>query len=245
MRKNVPGPRTRLSTLPASLRCAYGDMCRGDLGLMFFLLRMAFWLGVVLILLPSGAAQQNVPSSQVDASDAVSAASATVGDLRNFCTRQPDACTVGSQVAHRTRLQGAGRRKDALRSLDRRAGAARHRIARQRQHRQRSGNGKASLEKASQNTLTPADLRRPGADRRAARTPSPQPDPIAMTQIVRPRRADVHAHGLCGPTPTARRPPAMTPYIRVGHGTALRWRISRRLSRISRSLTTGTIVIAI
>ena len=65
---------------------------------MFFLLRMAFWLSLVLILLPMGSSQQ-VPPSDVGTTDAISAASATVGDLRQFCTRQPDACTVGSHVA--------------------------------------------------------------------------------------------------------------------------------------------------
>ena len=41
-----------------------------------------------------------VPSvSDVGAANAISAASATVSDLRGFCSRQPDACTVGSQVA--------------------------------------------------------------------------------------------------------------------------------------------------
>jgi hypothetical protein len=70
----------------------------GDVGVMFFLLRMAFWLSIVLILLPTGTSQQ-VPANSVGATDAISAASATVGDLRQFCTRQPDACTVGSHVA--------------------------------------------------------------------------------------------------------------------------------------------------
>ena len=65
---------------------------------MFFLLRMAFWLGLVLILLPAATAQRT-PSSEVDAASAIAAASATVGDLRGFCGRQPEACTVGSQVA--------------------------------------------------------------------------------------------------------------------------------------------------
>jgi hypothetical protein len=65
---------------------------------MFFLLRMTFWLGLVLILLPTGSSQPQ-PASAVGATDAISAASATVGDFRQFCTRQPDACTVGSQVA--------------------------------------------------------------------------------------------------------------------------------------------------
>ncbi len=66
---------------------------------MFFLLRMAFWLSIVLMLLPSGTAQQAPATDNVAASDAISAASATVQDLRGFCARQPDACTVGSHVA--------------------------------------------------------------------------------------------------------------------------------------------------
>jgi hypothetical protein len=70
----------------------------GDVGVMFFLLRMAFWLSIVLILLPAGTSRPQ-PENTVAATDAISAASATVGDLRQFCTRQPDACTVGSHVA--------------------------------------------------------------------------------------------------------------------------------------------------
>jgi Family of unknown function (DUF5330) len=67
---------------------------------MFFLLRLAFWLGVVLLLLPSGGgSQHSAATNSVSASQAISAASATVGDLRGFCARQPDACSVGSQVA--------------------------------------------------------------------------------------------------------------------------------------------------
>jgi Family of unknown function (DUF5330) len=71
----------------------------GDVGFMFFLLRMAFWLGLVLVLLPTGAAHRSQAGNGINASEAISAASATVGDVREFCTRQPDACTVGSQVA--------------------------------------------------------------------------------------------------------------------------------------------------
>jgi len=65
---------------------------------MFFLLRMAFWLSIVLILLPSNSAQQTA-AADVGAADAISAASATVQDLRGFCERQPDACSVGTRVA--------------------------------------------------------------------------------------------------------------------------------------------------
>jgi Family of unknown function (DUF5330) len=66
---------------------------------MFFLLRLAFWLGVVLLLLPSSGGNQQNAANNVSASQAISAASATVGDLRGFCARQPDACSIGSHVA--------------------------------------------------------------------------------------------------------------------------------------------------
>ena len=65
---------------------------------MRFLLRLAFWLSVVVILLPRSESQP--PSgTQVSASEAVAAASATIGDMAKFCDRQPDACTVGTQAA--------------------------------------------------------------------------------------------------------------------------------------------------
>ena len=69
---------------------------------MFFLLRMAFWLSVVLVLLPSGGPQQRTataPSAELGAMETISAASATVSDMRGFCSRQPEACAVGSQAA--------------------------------------------------------------------------------------------------------------------------------------------------
>jgi hypothetical protein len=65
---------------------------------MFFLLRVAFWLTIVLALLPSGGAKQSA-QAQVGATEAVVAASAAVSDMTNFCDRQPDACVVGAQAA--------------------------------------------------------------------------------------------------------------------------------------------------
>ena len=97
MRKNVPDDQTQPSMLPDTVPPQATMFVAGDVGVMFFLLRMAFWLSIVLILLPTGMSQQ--PGNSVAATDAISAASATVGDLLQFCTRQPEACTVGSQVA--------------------------------------------------------------------------------------------------------------------------------------------------
>ncbi|MCC6776702.1 MAG: DUF5330 domain-containing protein [Hyphomicrobiales bacterium] len=65
---------------------------------MRFLVRMAFWLTIILVLLPSGGSQSTSKTS-VSAIDAVSAAAATVSDMRSFCERQPEACSVGSQAA--------------------------------------------------------------------------------------------------------------------------------------------------
>jgi hypothetical protein len=66
---------------------------------MFFLLRMAFWLGLVLVLLPRDKTTDADKGPQIGASQAVSAATAAVSDMSQFCTRQPAACEVGGQAA--------------------------------------------------------------------------------------------------------------------------------------------------
>ncbi len=79
---------------------------------MFFLLRMAFWLGLVLVLLPTGKTPDADKASQVDPAQAVTAAGAAVADMAQFCNRQPQACEVGGQAASAVgaRMQ-AGARK--------------------------------------------------------------------------------------------------------------------------------------
>jgi hypothetical protein len=66
---------------------------------MFFLLRMAFWLGLVLVLLPRDKAPGTEKTPQIDATQAVSAATAAVSDVSQFCKRQPAACEVGGKAA--------------------------------------------------------------------------------------------------------------------------------------------------
>ena len=66
---------------------------------MFFLIRAAFWLTIVLALLPSGGTQQSAQAAKIDATDAVVAAGAAVSDVSGFCDRQPGACVVGAQTA--------------------------------------------------------------------------------------------------------------------------------------------------
>jgi Family of unknown function (DUF5330) len=128
---------------------------------MFFLLRMTFWLGLVLVLLPFGSTQHNSSGNEVSASEAISAASATVGDLRGFCGRQPDACTVGSQVASAIGYRAQAGAKMLYEALSeamapRETGSVGNNVS-------KTMGGKASAEKSaaerpSQSTLTPADL---------------------------------------------------------------------------------------
>jgi hypothetical protein len=160
MSKNVPDLPTSLSMPPASLRPGAAGYAAGDAGVMFLLLRMAFWLGVVLILLPSSFTQRGPSTNDVGTADAISAASATVEDLRGFCTRQPDACTVGSHMATAIGYKaqaGAKMLYDVLSEA-----LAPHDTGSLARGAGNGGDAKSaqtkSAQRASQNTLTPADL---------------------------------------------------------------------------------------
>lgn len=66
---------------------------------MFFLARMAFWLGLVLVLLPTEKTPESEKLPQIGATEAVTAAGAAMSDVSQFCVRQPAACEIGSQAA--------------------------------------------------------------------------------------------------------------------------------------------------
>lgn len=66
---------------------------------MRFLLRITFWLGLVLVLLPRDKTPESDKLPQIGAADAVQAATAAVSDMSQFCKRQPAACEVGGQAA--------------------------------------------------------------------------------------------------------------------------------------------------
>jgi hypothetical protein len=69
----------------------------GTDGVMFFLLRVAFWLSIVVVLLPSGP-KTNPNAPEVSTFEAISAAQAALNDARGFCQREPGACVVGAQA---------------------------------------------------------------------------------------------------------------------------------------------------
>ncbi|MDH6259554.1 DUF5330 domain-containing protein [Bradyrhizobium sp. BR13661] len=66
---------------------------------MRFLLRITFWLGLVLVLLPRDKTPESDKLPNIGAADAVQAATAAVSDMSQFCKRQPAACEVGGQAA--------------------------------------------------------------------------------------------------------------------------------------------------
>lgn len=117
---------------------------------MFFLLRMAFWLGLVLVLLPREKTTESEKLPQVGASEAVSAASAALSDMGQFCKRQPAACEVGGQAAtvlgHRAQ---DGARKIYQIITDKRAADHTSSIG---------GDGAAPESVSAPDTLTPEDL---------------------------------------------------------------------------------------
>jgi len=67
---------------------------------MFFLLRTAFWLTLVLVLLPlgSGREQAQTAEEKLDPVSAYLAAQATVSDIGGFCQRNPEACETGNDA---------------------------------------------------------------------------------------------------------------------------------------------------
>ncbi|MBS1181265.1 MAG: hypothetical protein H6Q99_1145 [Proteobacteria bacterium] len=70
---------------------------------MMFLLRTAFWLSVVIFLIPvDHSAEQQAETAKlqpIGALEAASAAQATLSDMSGFCGRNPTACDIGGRVA--------------------------------------------------------------------------------------------------------------------------------------------------
>jgi hypothetical protein len=121
---------------------------------MMFLLRTAFWLAVVLALLPSFGPKASAPAaSGVEATEAVTAASETLGDMIGFCSRQPNACATGVHLASAIgqRAQAGAKMLYGMvgEQLAKSEGAAEDGAP---------ANASAADVKVSQNTLTPADL---------------------------------------------------------------------------------------
>lgn len=61
------------------------------------IVRAAFWLSALIMLLPADK-ESGATAPSVGVVDAVVAAGTTVGDLSQFCTRNPNVCVTGHGV---------------------------------------------------------------------------------------------------------------------------------------------------
>ena len=130
---------------------------------MFFLIRTAFWLSIVILLLPTPDSMKTPDG--VGAAKAVSAASATMSDMKQFCARQPDAGEVGSAALTQFGHKAQASAKWLYEFLSEKLGTE--------QTASVKAEPKPTLIEldSSQNTLTPADttpaFRGPGPQRQA------------------------------------------------------------------------------
>ena len=61
---------------------------------MSFLIRAAFWLSLVILILPADR-ENTSDNASLSTSEALVAAQATVRDFTSFCSRQPEVCAAG------------------------------------------------------------------------------------------------------------------------------------------------------
>jgi hypothetical protein len=134
---------------------------------MRFLIKAAFWLTIVAIFLPTPEPAPTPSGQQIGAVEAVSAAGAAIGDLRQFCVRQPEACVVGSQAAVALGHKAQSGAKMLYDLLSDKAGETGSIGAKP---------DAATASRASQHTLTPADTA-PAWRAPVWRGPEPRPDP--------------------------------------------------------------------
>ena len=66
---------------------------------MGFLIKSAFWLSLVLLLIPFGG-EGSGDEASVGAVETFIAARAVIGDVAGLCERRPDACEVGKSALH-------------------------------------------------------------------------------------------------------------------------------------------------
>ncbi|WP_319484426.1 DUF5330 domain-containing protein [uncultured Cohaesibacter sp.] len=61
---------------------------------MSFLIRAAFWLSLVILILPADK-ESTTDAARLSTSEAMVAAQATFKDFSSFCSRQPEVCAAG------------------------------------------------------------------------------------------------------------------------------------------------------
>ena len=84
---------------------------------MGFLIRMAFWFSLVLLVLPFGPTDGSGEDT-VSPVQAFFAARAAVEDIRGICERQPDVCETGKAAMHTIGVRAKESARIAYEMLD-------------------------------------------------------------------------------------------------------------------------------
>lgn len=82
------------ATLPSGASESFGDVG------MRFLVKSAFWLSLVLLLVPFGGGDGADDRPAVGAVEAFLAVRALASDMAGICERRPDVCEVGREAMH-------------------------------------------------------------------------------------------------------------------------------------------------
>jgi hypothetical protein len=67
---------------------------------MGFLIKSAFWLSLVLLLIPFDAVEGGHKADTVSPVTALLAAGEAASDIGQICARKPEVCTVGQEALH-------------------------------------------------------------------------------------------------------------------------------------------------
>lgn len=89
---------------------------------MGFLIRSAFWLSLVLLVIPIGSNDAEGDSA-IGPIEAFFAAQAVVGDVAGLCDRNPQACEVGKSALHTIGVRARESARIAYDMLDEEGGA--------------------------------------------------------------------------------------------------------------------------
>lgn len=90
---------------------------------MGFLIKCAFWLSLVLLVIPFGNGGDNGEPT-IGAIEAFLAARAVIDDMSGLCERRPDACEVGRSAVHTIGIRAREGARIAYDVLDEQFGTA-------------------------------------------------------------------------------------------------------------------------
>ena len=89
---------------------------------MGFLLRMAFWFSLVLLVLPLDAGEAPNGAATVSPIQAFLAAREAIGDVTGICERKPDVCETGKSAMHTVGVRAREAARIAFEMLDKNFG---------------------------------------------------------------------------------------------------------------------------